>query len=49
MAERAPDGYAGKILRVNLSNNTTSVEKLDELLKAVSPGNELVLAQTGTE
>ena len=30
MAERAPDGYAGKILRVNLSNNTTSVEELDE-------------------
>jgi aldehyde:ferredoxin oxidoreductase len=30
MAEREPDGYAGKILRVNLSNNTTSVEELDE-------------------
>ena len=27
MAERAPDGYAGKILRVNLSNNTTSLEE----------------------
>jgi len=27
MAEQPPGGYAGKILRVNLSNNTTSVEK----------------------
>jgi len=30
MAEQAPGGYAGKILRVNLSTNTTSVEELDE-------------------
>ena len=30
MPEKAPDGYAGKILRVNLSTNTTSVEELDE-------------------
>jgi len=30
MAEQPPGGYAGKILRVNLSANTTSVEELDE-------------------
>ena len=30
MAEKAPGGYAGKILRVNLSTNTTSVEEIDE-------------------
>ncbi len=30
MAEQAPGGYAGKILRVNLSTNTTSVEELGE-------------------
>ncbi len=29
MAEQTPGGYAGKILRVNLSANTTSVEELD--------------------
>ena len=30
MAENAPTGYTGKILRVNLSNNNTSVEEPDE-------------------
>ena len=30
MAEQPPGGYAGKILRVNLSDNTTSVEEIDE-------------------
>ena len=30
MAEKAIGGYAGKMLRVNLSTNTTSVEELDE-------------------
>jgi len=30
MAEQSPGGYAGKILRVNLSDNTTSVEEIDE-------------------
>ena len=30
MAEQPPGGYAGKILRVNLSANTTSVEEPDE-------------------
>ena len=30
MAEQAPGGYTGKILRVNLSTNTTSVEEIDE-------------------
>ena len=30
MAKQIPGGYAGKILRVNLSDNTTSVEELDE-------------------
>ncbi|MDD4877305.1 MAG: aldehyde ferredoxin oxidoreductase N-terminal domain-containing protein, partial [Dehalococcoidales bacterium] len=30
MAKQLLGGYAGKILRVNLSTNTTSVEKLDE-------------------
>jgi len=32
MAEQSPGGYTGKILRVNLSNNTTSVEELDKKL-----------------
>ena len=30
MPEQPPGGYAGKILRVNLSDNTTSVEEIDE-------------------
>jgi len=30
MPEQTPGGYAGKILRVNLSDNTTSVEEIDE-------------------
>ena len=30
MAEDAPTGYTGKILRVNLSNNSTSVEEPDD-------------------
>ena len=30
MAENAPTGYTGKILRVNLSNNSTSVEESDD-------------------
>ncbi len=30
MAEQPPGGYAGKILRVNLSDNTTFVEEIDE-------------------
>ena len=30
MAEQPRNGYAGKILRVNLSANTTSVEEIDE-------------------
>lgn len=29
MAEQPPGGYAGKILRVNLSANTTSGEEID--------------------
>ncbi|MFC1898757.1 aldehyde ferredoxin oxidoreductase family protein [Chloroflexota bacterium] len=32
MAEQLPGGYAGKILRADLSKNTTSVEELDEKL-----------------
>jgi predicted transcriptional regulator len=35
--------------RYEQGTSVPSVEKLDELLKAVSPENELVLAQTGTE
>ncbi len=31
MAEKIAGGYNGKILRVNLSNNSTSVETIDEL------------------
>ena len=31
MAEKVAGGYNGKILRVNLSNNSTSVETIDEL------------------
>ena len=31
MAENIPGGYNGKILRVNLSSNSTSVETIDEL------------------
>ena len=30
MTEQTPGGYNGKILRVNLTDNTTSVEELDE-------------------
>ncbi len=30
MVEKLPGGYAGKILRVNLSNNTTSIEEIDD-------------------
>ena len=30
MAEQMPGGYNGKILRVNLSDNSTLVEEIDE-------------------
>ncbi len=32
MAKQTPGGYNGKILRVNLSNNSVSVEAIDELV-----------------